>query len=216
MNDIALKTTASDNSTANTKDAAWASINTPMQVDALLNFVLDVERLLRINPMLEFKKWEKNGPSEFVMQVRNISQESPFELETALRVNQIPGGIEIIYENGIKSRTTLEVEATKLETGEPGSKLTITDFYDPQDEDKRKEHLSEVDKSLVIWATDIQRYILMWQRWSRFKFWRWYMRRVWQPMKPSGRRITYMLLWISVVEIALIMLGTGIYFAEYR
>jgi hypothetical protein len=215
MNDVALKTTAPDN-TSDKKDAAWAAINTPMHPDALLTFVLDVERLLRINPMLEFKKWEKNGASEFRMKVRNISQETPFELETPLRVHQIPGGVEIVYDEGIKSRTTLEIEATKLENGEPGSKLTITDFYDRLDEEQRKDHLNEVDKSLVIWATDIQRYLLMWQRWSRFKFWRWYMRRVWQPMKPSGRRITYMLLWISVVEIALIMLGVGIYFAEYR
>ncbi len=41
------------------------------------------------------------------------------------------------------------------------------------------------------------------------------MKRVWQPMKPSGRRITYMLLWISLVEIALIALGAGIYWSEY-
>lgn len=215
MNDIAMKTTAPDN-VADSKDAAWASINTPMQVDALLNFVLDIERLLRINPMLEFKQWEKKGASDYVMHVRNISQETPFELKTALHVNQVPGGVEILYDNGIKSRTTLEVEATTLENGEAGSKLTITDFYDQHDEEQREEHLGEVDKSIVIWATDIQRYILMWQRWSRFKLWRWYMRRIWQPMKPSGRRITYMLLWISVVEVALIMLGAGIYFAEYR
>jgi hypothetical protein len=34
-------------------------------------------------------------------------------------------------------------------------------------------------------------------------------------MKPAGRRITYMLLWITVVEFALIALGVGIYFVEY-
>jgi len=34
-------------------------------------------------------------------------------------------------------------------------------------------------------------------------------------MKPTARRITYMLLWISLVEIALLTLGVGIYFFEY-
>ena len=35
-------------------------------------------------------------------------------------------------------------------------------------------------------------------------------------MKPTARRITYILLWITVVEIALIALGVAIYFVEYR
>ena len=41
------------------------------------------------------------------------------------------------------------------------------------------------------------------------------MKRIWQPMKPMGRRITYILLWITVVELALIALGTAIYFVEF-
>jgi hypothetical protein len=41
------------------------------------------------------------------------------------------------------------------------------------------------------------------------------MRRIWQPMKPSARRITYMLLWISLAEVALIALGVAIYFVEF-
>jgi hypothetical protein len=41
------------------------------------------------------------------------------------------------------------------------------------------------------------------------------MRRVWQPMKPTARRISYMLVWISLFEIALIALGVAIYFSEY-
>ena len=42
------------------------------------------------------------------------------------------------------------------------------------------------------------------------------MRNVWQRLKPSGRRITYMFWWITLVEIALIALGVGIYLVEYR
>ena len=68
----------------------------------------------------------------------------------------------------------------------------------------------------MVWAEYLQRYLLMWVRWRRFGMWRWYMRRVWQPMKPASRRITYILLWISVVEIALIALGVAIYFIEYH
>ena len=35
-------------------------------------------------------------------------------------------------------------------------------------------------------------------------------------MKPTARRITYTLLWITVVEMALIALGAAIYLVEYR
>ncbi len=200
------------NASVDEKDAAWATINTPLHVDALLVFVQDVERLFRINPMLEFKQWETLGGSSYFMSGRNISQETPFKFSTKLHVSQKTNGIEIEYEDGIKVHTLIQVEPIVLENGKPGSKLTITDSYAELDNDSK---IDEVDKSLVIWATDLQRYFVNWRRWSGVKFWRWYMQRVWLPMKPTGRRITYMLLWISVVEVALIILGVAIYFAEY-
>ena len=166
--------------------------------------------------MLEFKKFEKLSPSHYFISGRNNSQATAYEFETDLHVKKAVNGIEIEYESGIKSRTVIEVEAIELESGEPRSKLTITDHYDRFDEETRQVSLNEVDKSLVNWATDLQRYIISWRRWHRFKLWRWYMRRVWQPMKPTARRITYMLLWISVVEVALIALGAALYIAEYR
>ncbi len=206
----------SQNSNLDNQDAAWASINTPLHIDALLVFIQDVERLLRINPMLEFKKWEKLGASQYFMAGRNISQETAFEFETKLTVSRRPNGLEIEYESGVKASTVIEIEGIELENGELGSKLTITDHYDRLDEETRQARMGEVDKSLINWATDLQRYLVTWRRWSRIKLWRLYMQHVWLPMKPTGRRITYMLLWISAVEVALITLGVGIYFAEYR
>ncbi len=91
------------NSNADNQDAAWASVNTPLHVDALLVFIQDVERLLRINPMLIFKKWEKLGASQYFMAGRNISQETPFEFETKLTVFRRPNGLEIEYETGVKA-----------------------------------------------------------------------------------------------------------------
>lgn len=212
---MALEPSQNPDQSMDAQDAAWASINTPLHFDAMMVFLQDVERLFRINPMLEFKKWEKLGASQYFMSVRNISQEIPFDIETMLTVTLLSNGIEIRYDRGIKSHTVIEVEAAELDDGTSGSKLIITDHYDRLDETEREAHLDEVDKSLVVWATDLQKYLVYWQRWSRIGLWRWYMRKVWQPMKPAARRITYMLLWISVVEVALIALGAGIYFAEY-
>ena len=115
------------------------------------------------------------------------------------------------YSNGIKKKTVL-----KIEPSEYGSKLTITDNYDGLSEEEHQLHMHEVDKSLINWADYLQRFLITWNKWSKFGLWRWYMKRIWQPMKPAGRRITYMLLWITLVEVALITLGVGVYLSEFR
>jgi hypothetical protein len=196
---------------AESEDAAWASVNTPLSAEVLKTFCqVDVERLFRINPMLEFKQWKQLDNNRYLFSAKNISQETPFEFETEVNVSETPNGLRVDYSNGIKSSTEFNIEPV-----EQGARLTITDRYEGLSEAERQEHLGEVDKSITVWAEYLQRFLIDWKKWSRFGLWRWYMRRVWQPMKPSGRRITYILLWITVVEIALIILGAGIYFAEY-
>lgn len=196
------------------QDAAWASIETPLDVDSLKSFCQDIERLFRINPMLIFYSWQADGDHHYRFSGQNISHEEPFDFDHTFSVTELPDGIEINYEQGVKSSTTIKVEPT-----EPGSqwksKLTITDSYAGMSEQEREQHLHTVDRSITVWAKYLLQYLLSWQRWSRFGLWRWYMKRVWLPMKPSGRRITYMLLWITVFEIALIMLGVAIYYIEY-
>ncbi|KPK11197.1 MAG: hypothetical protein AMJ68_06800 [Acidithiobacillales bacterium SG8_45] len=193
------------------EDAAWAAINTPLSAEQLREFCLDVERLLRINPMLEFSAFKSLGDNRYSMAGRNISQEIPFEFDLSFAVKELPDGIQIDYDSGVKSSTRLTIEDALQ-----GSKLTITDAYERLPAEDREQHLKEVDRSLVRWAEYLQRYLVSWQRWHRFGPWRWYMRRVWQPMKPMARRITYILLWISVVEVALIALGAAIWYVEYR
>lgn len=193
-----------------TQDAAWATVRTPLDSGSLLAFCQDVERLLRINPMLEFLDWQDLGDRRYRYRIRNSSQQPAFETAGELRVSPLPDGVQIDYSDGLKSQTRV-----KIEPDASGSRLTLIDCYDRLTEQDREARLGEVDKSLTTWASYLQRYLLQWQRWSRWAPWRWYMRRIWQPMKPAARRITYMLLWISVVEVALIGLGVAIYFAEY-
>jgi hypothetical protein len=202
MNEIAAPADADE-------DAAWAAIVTPLSVPALKEFCTDTERFFRINPMLEFSKWESTGDNHFQFAGKNISQDPPFEFEFGVTVNELDDGFCFEYDQGIKSSTIL-----KIEDDPQGSRLTITDHYDRLPADEREAHLQVVDKSIVIWAQYLQKFLVGWNTWSRFGFWRWYMKKVWQPMKPSSRRITYMLLWITVIEIALIILGGAIYFIE--
>jgi hypothetical protein len=42
------------------------------------------------------------------------------------------------------------------------------------------------------------------------------MRRVWVPMKPSARRITFIILLVTLAEIVLFALVMAIYWAEHR
>ncbi len=195
---------------ATEEDVAWASINTSLDVASLCSFCHDIERLFRINPMLEFKKWQSLGNDRYFFSGINISQEVPFEFEVELQVKEQADGLRIEYSQGLKTSTTI-----KIETAEQGSKLTIIDCYDGISEEERQSRIGEVDKSLISWAYYLQKFIITWRRWSRIGLWRWYMGRIWQPMKPSGRRITYMLLWITALELTLILLGAGIYWVEY-
>jgi hypothetical protein len=68
---------------------------------------------------------------------------------------------------------------------------------------------------LKVWAHELQRYLISWHRWSNYRLWRWYMQRIWQPMTPMGRRITAILLWVAAFELALVLLGAGIYYLDY-
>ena len=71
---------------------------------------------------------------------------------------------------------------------------------------EREKSLDEVDKSLVNWGNDLYRYLRQWKRWSWVPGWQWYMRKIWQPMKPMGRRIAYILFVISAAEMILFLL----------
>lgn len=195
----------------NNEDAAWASFQTLLDSNTLYNFCLDVERLFRINPYLEFTHWEKLGTNRFRFAGHNSSQQPAFDFDYIFTVNKGEDEIVINYENALKTSSRF-----KIEPAAAGAKLTITEDYSGSPREQREARLHEVDQSLVAWANDLQRYLYSWQRWSWLRPWRWYMRRIWQPLKPTGRRIVYMFIWISIVEVALIALGGAIYWLEYR
>ena len=199
MNDVAIDAPIAAD------DAAWAAINTPLSVDELKVFCQDIERLFRINPMLEFNAWEQLAENSYRMAVKNISQEQPFEIDVKMEIEHRNDEVVVHYKGGLKKQTVFRIEPSEF-----GSKLTLIDEYGSE-----VDNLNEVDKSLVNWADYLQRYLILWNKWSGHGWWRWYMKRVWQPMKPSGRRITYMFWWITLVEVALIALGAGIYWSEY-
>ncbi|SEM69965.1 hypothetical protein [Nitrosomonas marina] len=199
------------------QDAAWAILHTPLEAAELTLFCHDIERLFRINPMINFSTWHKTGLNRYHCTGQNISQQPPFNFELTFTVRHLPDGVQIDYEQGLKTRTTFVIEPVSPPQGSqhPGqTKLTITDFYDGMSEDERKQCLHLVDKSITAWAGDLQQYLINWNKWSRYRLWRTYMQYVWQPMRPMGRRIVAILIWLTVFEMILILLGAAVYYLE--
>ncbi|PTN12175.1 hypothetical protein [Nitrosomonas aestuarii] len=200
------------------RDAAWVVIYAPLSTAELKLFCKDIERLFRINPMLNFKKWQSLGSNRYYFSGQNISQDPPFDFELTLAIRQLSDGIEVEYAHGLKTRTTLIIQPLQGQQAtqqKNQSILTITDYYDRLPENERTQQLHLVDKSLTVWANDLHQFLIYWKKWSRYGPWRWFMHHVWQPMKPMGRRITYILFWVTFFELALILLGAAVYYLEY-
>lgn len=177
------------------EDAAWASVKVPFAASQCIEmFRSDIERLFRINPLYEVDEWESHDIDHCSFTGRNLSNDRA--IDTHLAIRDIDGGFIIEYSGGLKASTFFSVEDIP-----EGAKLTLTDHYPKLPPGEHQEELAKVDKSLIPWAKYLQEYLVMWKRWSWFGPWRWYMRRIWLPMKPSARRITYMILWISMAEI---------------
>ncbi len=182
------------------EDVAYVRITTPFSATLLRDFCANLERLYRINSMLEFTEWRQIDSNHYYLQVDNLSNAQT--IATELKWEETIDGFKISYSEGLKSATFINIE-----TDSQGTALIIIDDYSGLPEAERTQRLAEVDHSLIQWGNDLYHYLRNWYRWHWFPPFRWYMQRVWQPMKPSGRRITYMLIVITLFDlIALLVL----------
>ncbi|HSC93397.1 MAG TPA: hypothetical protein VLC73_00350 [Burkholderiales bacterium] len=187
-------------------NVAWVTVEVSLEPAALAAFCRDVERLYRINPYLEFRRWRETGPGAFAVALRNLSNQRDLELQLTLERSS-ERDFRVRYDRGVRRSTRFEIDATA-----DGSRLRITDDYGGATE----ADTAEVDRSLHAWGVALREYLLRDRRWGWCAPWRWYMRRVWVPMKPSARRITFIILLVTLAEIALIALVMAIYWAEHR
>ena len=189
-------------------DAAWASFPAPLPPGELAELCRDIEAVFRLNPYYYFDVWRQTGPNAFHAEFENQSNQTRQVLN--LSVTQGPRrGITVTYHGGIKKRTVFTIEPV-LE----GSRITITDDYERLPETEREQRKAEVDKSLAAWAEALRLYFLRLRRWSWMPGWRWYIRRVWMPMKPSARRIVWFIYLITVAEFFFFLFVLLIYLIE--
>jgi hypothetical protein len=189
----AVEQTPTPTPTAAHDDAAWVRIETSMPAADLRVFIHDVERLYRINPLLEIAAFELVEANRYHLVALN--QSNGVAIDVALSVTATEGAVEVAYGSGLKTATHFRVEAAPA-----GAHLFVTDLYGGGSADERRARAAEVDLSLNAWGRALHSYLAAWARWRWLAPWRWYMRRVWQPMKPSSRRIVWMIWVISGFE----------------
>lgn len=186
-------------------DAAWVVLETGLDPGELAAFCSEVERLYRINPFLEFASWEQEAPDRFRAEVLNHSNGQRTVMRA--RVARTPDpGLRVDYAEGLKKSTRFEIEPAPA-----GSRLTITDEYGPAGEAQA----AAVDRSLHAWGVALKVYLERDRRWGWLPLYRWTVERVWLPMKPAARRITFLVLVIAIADVALIALGFAIYWIEF-
>lgn len=187
------------------EDAAWVVLETPLAPNVLAAFCGDLERLYRINPFLEFASWSLEGTNGFRAEVLNHSNGQRLVMRGQVR-RAPDGALRVDYAEGLKKSTRFEIQPAPA-----GSRLTITDEYAPTD----AERAAAVDRSLHAWGVALKSHLERDRRWGWLPLYRWAVERVWLPMKPSARRITFLVLVIAFADIALIALGFAIYWLEY-
>ncbi len=192
------------------RDAAWVAVPLPQTAEEVAQQCRDVEVLFRLNPYLHFSAWRQTGPSGFHAEFENQSNQQKVSVD--FEVASGPGtGFTVTYAGGLKRRTIFAIEPAAQ-----GCKLTVTDDYEGLTAAEREARAAEADKSLHAWGVAIRAYFLRLKRWSWLPGWRWYIRRVWIPMKPSARRIVWLFYLITVVEFFFFLFVLLIYLIEQQ
>ncbi len=190
------------------EDAAWVTIETPFDAVELRPFLGDVERLYRINSLLVFEDWRQTDATRYRLRAKNLSNGRL--LDTELDVEATSDGIAVRCSDGLKTATKFRVEPQP----DGSAKLIVTDDYSGTSPDERAARIDEVDKSLVEWGRNLHRYLHQWKKWSWVPGWKFYMCRVWQPMKPTARRICFILIVVTAAEFVLFLFVFAIFWLE--
>lgn len=189
-------------------DSAWVSIETPYDITEMSGFLDDVERLFRINSLLIFENWRSLGNGEYQFEAENLSNKKFVKI--GFKAVREGDTLTVTYSSGLKTTTTFRLEPQPDGT----ASLIVTDDYSGTTTEERRARIEEVDKSLIQWGRDLRQYLLMWKKWGWVPGWKWYKRRVWQPMRPMGRRICTMLIIITLLEFVAFLMIFLIFWLE--
>jgi hypothetical protein len=204
--------TDSNSLTEEQKDTAWVTIEIPLLPGKLFDFLQNTERLFRLNPYLDIRKWEGDSSGKrFHLAALNEMNGVTYDLSIVIESVQPGTGFFFSYDKGLKR--ALEIT---LQPGPNGSILTLREHYHAASGENREEQLKEVDRSLIPWANSIRQYLFGLRRWAWFFPYRWYRERFWLGMRPFHRRISRMLIWVTALEFVVFLFVFVIYWLELR
>lgn len=181
----------------NLENAAWITIPTKLKLTTLFDFCSKFERLYRLNPYLQINLWRSAGNSIIDVDWDNHSNEQLFTTVTRINVAMSENEIRLIYASGIKRETLLRVEESI-----GGAQLTIIDDYG----NSGQQDVQQVDKSLAAWGQALDKFFSRYFYLQHIPFLDRIIDRIWLRLSPTGRRITYILFVITVIEIAALLL----------
>jgi len=208
-----------DATTGAQKNTAWVTIEISVLPGKLFDFLQNTERLFRLNPYLDIREWEEisagipfNTPlrgERFHLKALNEMNGVTYDLLITVESIRPGASIFLNYDKGLKR--ALEIT---LQPGASGSILTLRDHYHAPTGENQEEQLKQVDHGLIPWASSIRQYLLGLERWGWFWPYRWYRERFWLSMRPTHRRISRLLIWVTLLEFVAFLFVFIIYWLE--
>lgn len=201
----------SDPSVTEKDNSAWVTLEIPAPPDELMVFLQNTERLFRLNPYLDIRNWvgytdEKKFHLEALNEMNGVTYDLDIELEA-----QEDRRLFLRYSHGLKA--TLEV-FVQTATDPNKSVLTLREHYHQTTPELQKQQLKEIDHSLIPWGNSLRTYVQGLRRWNWFWPYRWYHGKFWLKMRPTHRRITRMLVWVTLLEFVVFLFVFIIYWLE--
>ncbi len=199
------------------EDFALISVDLPLATGELYAFIQNTERLFRINPHLEIKSWQEDEPGKIFagkqIRVNCKNEMNGLTQSLMLSVSDVQPEVSFTlnYDSGLKKATIFTVEPV----GSASSKLVVKELYSDELSAAEKEsRLNEVDNSLLPWGGAIHSYFKRRSRWRWLPFHSWMQNSVWLSMTPRHRRISRMIIWVTVLEFVVFMFVFAIYWSE--
>ena len=183
------------------ENAAWVDIDLTQPAADVAFYLHDVERLLRLNPYLEIRRFT---PTDGGFEIDALNEMNGLAVSQRLtfRTTGLRGYV-LRYDTGLKQTTEVEVEPRGA-----GARLRIRETYrQPVDEAE----MAQVDRSLTPWGRSLRRHFLGLARWGNLPFYRWWRERVWLGMRPRERRVARLVVWSTVIEFLVFLLALWLY-----
>ena len=194
------------------KNTAWVAVEIPVHVNKLFDFLRNPERLFRLNPYLDIREWEEmSATKQFHLKALNEMNGVTYDHLITIELVELNARILLSYDKGLKR--ALEIS---LLPGPSGTILTLREHYypPPQSGEYQEEQLKEVDHGLLPWAASIRKYFFGLEKWGWLRPYRWYKESFWLGMRPTHRRISRMIIWVTVFEFVVFLFVFTIYWLE--